>query len=131
MVGWMEASSLRPFHTLWWKTVKHTLAILRCVHCKILELCSTIFTLCIIGLMSPNFFHIFFPHMFRNKLYLDKKHRITKFCYWATKISLKCFLRKLFLKRLLSRNAKKYLLQLAKIPKTNRSWSERYVLNLF
>ena len=98
---------------------------------QVLELCSTIFTLCIIGLMSPNFFHIFFPHMFRNKLYLDKKHRITKFCYWATKISLKCFFRKLFLKRLLSRNAKKYLLQLAKIPKTNRSWSERYVLNLF
>ena len=72
--------------------------------------------------MPPDFFsHIFFPRMFRNKLRLDKKHTVTKFRYRATKIPVKCFFRKLFLKRFLLRKAKKYLLQLTKITKTNHS----------
>ena len=63
--------------------------------------------------------------MFRNKVCPDKRHEFRKFRLWATKISVKSFLCKLFLKRFLSRNAKKYLLQLAKLAKTNHSWSER------
>ena len=68
-------------------------------------------------------FSCFFSRILQKKLRSDKKHKIKKFRYGATNIFVVFFFFfcKLFLKRLLSRNTQKCLLELSKLAKTYHS----------